>query len=120
MSNDTINYAEFVQALVKPGEAIVASLTPEKADATHAVLGVAGEAGELVDVVKRWTIYGKDLDREVAVEEFGDLEFYMEQLRQRLGITREETIEANIRKLSKRYHAGRYTDAQAQARADKA
>lgn len=116
---DPIEYPDFVRTLVKSGEAVLASLTPAKADALHAVLGIAGEAGELVDVVKRWTLYDKPIDRVTAVEELGDLEFYMEQLRQRLDITREETIVANVAKLQKRYHEGKYSDAQAQARADK-
>lgn len=115
-----IHYPEFVRSLLKPGEDICAELTPEKADAWHASTGIAGEAGEVVDAVKRWTIYNKPLDRDNVVEELGDLEFFMEQLRQRLGITREETIAGNIQKLSKRYYEGKFTDAQAQARADKA
>lgn len=42
----------------------------------------------------------------------------MEGLRQRLGITREETITGNIVKLGKRYADG-YSDKAAQERADK-
>lgn len=49
-----------------------------------------------------------------------DLEFYMEQLRQRIGVSREETLGANIAKLSVRYQGLRYTDQAAQDRADKA
>ena len=43
------------------------------------------------------------IDRENVIEELGDLEFYMEGVRQNLGITREETLNHNIQKLSKRY-----------------
>jgi len=50
----------------------------------------------------------------------GDLEFYMEGLRQGLGITREEVLAHNIAKLSKRYSSGSYSDKHAQERADKA
>jgi hypothetical protein len=55
-----------------------------------------------------------------VVEELGDLEFYMEGLRQATGITREETLAANIAKLGKRYQNHLYSDGQAQSRADKA
>lgn len=85
----------------------------------HAILGIAGECGELVDAVKKNIIYNKELDVTNVIEELGDMEFYMEQLRQRLNITREETLQANLDKLNKRYSKGSYSDAQAQARADK-
>jgi len=114
-----INHTELVSALVKPGAAILETLTPTKADLLHGTVGVAGEAGELLDAVKKHVIYNKPLDRENVIEELGDLEFYMEQVRQNLGITRQETLDANIAKLSVRYASLTYTDAAAQKRADK-
>lgn len=65
-------------------------------------------------------IYRKELDRENVIEELGDLEFYLEGIRQGLGLTREECLEHNIRKLSKRYEGLKYSDKAAQDRADKA
>jgi NTP pyrophosphatase (non-canonical NTP hydrolase) len=115
-----IKHDEMVQALVKPGADIVAQMTSEKAHLLHMALGVAGEAGELADQLKRHTIYNKPIDRDNVIEELGDLEFFVEGIRAELGISREEVLEANIRKLSARYHQGRFSDAQAQARADKA
>jgi hypothetical protein len=56
---------------------------------------------------------------ENVIEELGDLEFYMEGLRQELGISRDLTLDRNISKLSKRYHSATYSDSQAQERADK-
>lgn len=112
-------FEEMVQALGKPGADIIRSLTPGRMNALHMAVGVSGEAGELLDAVKKYVIYDKPLDRDNVIEELGDLEFYMQGLRAELGITRDETIQANIAKLSKRYHTGSYTDAQAQQRADK-
>lgn len=109
-----------VRSLVKPGADIIAKLTPESAHTLHMSVGVAGESGELLDAVKKYVIYNKPLDRANVIEELGDLEFYMEGLRQGLGISREETIEGNIVKLSARYQGLQYSDAAAQARADKA
>lgn len=113
-----MTYAEFVTSKKKHGAAIVEQMTSEKADALHMAIGVAGEAGELIDAVKRWGIYNKPIDRKNVVEELGDLEFYMEGLRQRLDITRDETLHANRLKLDVRYAAG-YTDQEAAGRADK-
>jgi NTP pyrophosphatase (non-canonical NTP hydrolase) len=116
--NTQVSYEVFVAALVKPGGAILSTLTDSKVDAWHNATGVSGEAGELLDAIKKYVVYNKPLDRVNVVEELGDLEFYMEGLRQSLDITREETIVANRAKLQVRYAAG-YSDAAAQARADK-
>ena len=114
-----IDYADMVKSLAKPGAAIIETLTPEKADLMHMAIGVSGEAGELLDAVKKSAIYNKPIDRENVIEELGDLEFYMEGLRQNLGINREETLVANKNKLGKRYASLKYSDQAAQARADK-
>lgn len=115
----SVDHGDMVRALVKSPYDIMGSLTAEKTDLIHAVLGISGEAGELLDAVKKFAIYNKPLDRENVVEELGDLEFYMAQLRQRLSISRGETLAANMEKLSVRYQGLRYSDQAAQDRADK-
>lgn len=112
-------HAEMVKCLIKEPERILASLKPESVDLWHGATGVCTEAGELLDAVKRHTIYEKPIDRVNVIEELGDLEFYMEQIRQRLGITREETLQGNMEKLATRYHDYKYSNAQANARKDK-
>lgn len=119
MSN-TISHPELVKALAKPGEAICQSMTPQMAHLLHMAVGVAGEAGELLDAIKKHVIYNKSLDVTNVIEELGDMEFYMEGLRQELGILRELTVQQNIAKLSVRYSSMSYSDQQAQERADKA
>lgn len=85
----------------------------------HSAVGISGEAGELLDAVKKVWAYGKLIDRQNIIEELGDLEFYMEALRQQLVISREETLIANQEKLAKRYSDGVYSNLHAQARMDK-
>lgn len=109
-----------VRTLAKNGDDIVASLTGERMHLLHMAVGAAGEVGELIDAVKKNTIYNKELDRENLIEELGDLEFYLEGIRQGAGITREETLTANKVKLGKRYDGLKYSDQSAQERADKA
>lgn len=116
ISND---HGNLVLALAKPGHTIAAELMPADCHLIHMAIGISGESGELLDAIKKAVIYRKPLDRANVVEELGDLEFYMEGLRQGLGITREEVLEANITKLRKRY-GERYSDIAAQVRADKA
>jgi NTP pyrophosphatase (non-canonical NTP hydrolase) len=112
-------YAKLVQALKKPPQHVHAEMTPEKADLIHLVLGISGEAGELLDAIKKAAIYNRPLDLANVVEELGDLEFYLEALRQTLNLSREFIIQCNGKKLEARYKSGSYSDTQAQQRADK-
>jgi len=57
----------------------------------------------------------KICNRSSCTESFHSLE----GIRQGLGITREQCIEANIVKLAKRYEGMKYSDGAAQDRADK-
>lgn len=112
-------YANMVKALIKPGEDIIATLTPEKANILHMAVGISGEAGELLDAVKKAAVYNKALDITNIIEELGDLEFYAEGLRQALNLDRADILQANIEKLSVRYNGLKYSDKAAQDRADK-
>ena len=105
--------------LSKSGAEIAALLTEGEADLWHMATGVAGEAGELLDAVKKHVVYKRELDRENVVEELGDLRFYMAGIMNRLGITEEEILAHNNAKLSKRYAAGSYSNEAAIERADK-
>ena len=108
---DTIRYDQFVLQLFKADT--------ESGMLNHAALGVAGEAGELVDAIKKATIYGKLLDRENLIEELGDLRFYIQAVQNVCGITESEVLQANATKLAKRYRGLKYSDAAAISRADK-
>ncbi len=116
---DEDDYPALVAALKKPGSQIIAELTPKKASALHMAIGVSGEAGELLDAIKKWVLYGKPLDVQNVLEELGDLAFYIQGLQNDLGLTREAIIAENIKKLNKRYSTGTYSNQQAQNRADK-
>lgn len=114
-----IVHSEMVKALCKGGQDIIDSLTSKRAHIWHMATGIVGEAGELSEAVKKQVIYCKPEDRQHIVEELGDLEFYMAGLRQGFGITRQETLEHNIEKLSVRYKGLKYSNDAANARADK-
>lgn len=107
-----MNYAEFVDARFTKRHTGDDGLM-------HCAAGISGEAGELLDAIKKTWVYGKALDRDNIVEELGDIEWYMEALRGLLGVTRDEVIAANVAKLEKRYPT-HYTDELALARLDKA
>jgi hypothetical protein len=112
-------HADLVAKLFKRGREMQEEVTALDMEVMHAAIGIAGEAGEIIDAIKKVVIYRKCLDRENVIEELGDMEFYMEALRRRLMITREECLLANLKKLNQRYHSGSYSDQHAQERADK-
>lgn len=84
----------------------------------HMCLGIAGEAGELIDPIKKHTIYGKPLDKENVIEEIGDLLFYVQGIINELDLDYNQILQQNADKLNKRYKDG-YSDKAAQERADK-
>ena len=115
----TTPYEQFVQSIIKPGHDILVQLTPLQASILHMAVGVSGEAGELLDAIKKHAVYQKQLDFDNVREEAGDILFYLTGLLNELGLTINECMEANVEKLSKRYPEKRYTNEAAIARADK-
>ncbi|WP_299076699.1 nucleoside triphosphate pyrophosphohydrolase family protein [uncultured Paraglaciecola sp.] len=110
-------YADFVAEKLKPAETIHDELTTSKVDLLHAVVGLSGESGECLDLVKKHAFNNKPLDNHKLIEEMGDCEFYLAALRNALGVSRQDVINGNVAKLSKRYKST-YTDAEAIARGD--
>ena len=106
-------------ALAKDGADIKRELTPEQANLWHMATGISGEAGEVEDAIKKHVVYQKPLDVENVKEELGDLLFYMSNLMQSVGLSFKDVLQHNIDKLSVRYSSGKYSDEQAQQRADK-
>jgi NTP pyrophosphatase (non-canonical NTP hydrolase) len=105
-------YPEFV-------EGILAQLGSQKQDLAHVAMGIAGEAGEILDTVKKHFAYGQELNVENIREELGDLEFYMQAMRSLLELDRDKIVWENIEKLRKRYPKGRFCTEDSIARADK-
>ena len=117
--NENITYSQFVEVLIKDPEEIRESLTPQKINLLHMVLGISGEAGELLDSIKKYVIYNKPIDLINIIEELGDLLFYIEGIKNELHITEKEILSYNVTKLSKRYKSLSYSDKAAVERKDK-
>lgn len=114
-----ISFEQMVHRLIKPGQIIREGLSDLDCSLMHNTFGISGEAGELLDSVKKAIIYRQPIDLVNVVEELGDLEFYLEGLRQDLGIKREDCIQANMDKLAIRYPDYEYSDHCAKERFDK-
>ena len=72
----------------------------------NGVMGLCGESGEAIDIVKKWLAQGHDLDKEKLAKELGDIAWYLAETATALDLNLEDILEANIQKLKKRYPEG--------------
>lgn len=72
----------------------------------NGVMGLCGESGEAIDIVKKWLAQGHELDREKLAKELGDIAWYLAETAYALDIPLEEILRGNLEKLAKRYPEG--------------
>lgn len=72
----------------------------------NAALGLAGEAGEFADVIKKVSFQGHTVDEAHLAEEVGDILWYCALAAEALGVSLDDIAENNIQKLSRRYPNG--------------
>lgn len=70
------------------------------------VMGLCGESGEVIDIVKKWYAQGHDLDPNKIKDELGDVCWYISCICNALDININEVFQTNIDKLKKRYPNG--------------
>lgn len=73
---------------------------------TNCALGLAGETGQVVDLVKNYTFRGENLDRQELIHEMGDVLWYLSQVAEWANIPFDEVAKSNIKELNKRYPHG--------------
>ena len=103
-----MTYPEFVESMASD-----ASKASHQARLTTAALGLAGEAGELADEIKKHLFHGHNLTkeklREKVTKELGDIIWYATFLMTTMNTTMEEVQAQNIKKLQERYKSGKFT-----------
>ena len=72
----------------------------------NSVMGLCGESGEAIDIVKKWLVQGHELDKEHLIKELGDVAWYLAESATALDIPLEQIFQTNIDKLKKRYPDG--------------
>lgn len=72
----------------------------------NGVMGLCGESGEAIDIVKKHLAQGHPLDRERLIKELGDIAWYLAETAYALEIPLSRVLEGNIEKLRKRYPEG--------------
>ena len=83
----------------------------EKEVLINGVMGLCGESGEAIDLVKKWLAQGHELDKDKLIKEIGDVAWYIAEIATALDVTLEEVLARNIEKLKARYPDGfKYED----------
>ena len=72
----------------------------------NGVMGLCGESGEAIDIVKKWLAQGHALDKEKLAKELGDIAWYLAETAHALDLPLETIFQANIDKLKARYPEG--------------
>ena len=80
-------------------------------------LGLAGEAGEVADTVKKAVFHRHGINRDELIKELGDVLWYVAALCSKLDVSMSDVMEHNITKLIKPFPDGYSSDA-SKARAD--
>lgn len=90
-------------------EKAMATLNPDLSSRDvliNSVMGLCGESGEAIDLVKKWLFTGHDFDRDAFVKELGDVAWYLAEAATALGLPLEDILQCNLDKLQKRYPKG--------------
>lgn len=73
---------------------------------SNACMGLAGEAGELIDIIKKHVYHGHTLAEDKIRKEIGDVFYYAACLCNLFGWNAAAILEENVEKLRKRYPDG--------------
>ena len=74
-------------------------------------VGINAEGGEFLEIIKKMVFQGKpwdDHNREHLIIELGDLMWYVAQACMALGVSFDDVIARNVKKLEKRYPGGAF------------
>lgn len=72
----------------------------------NGVMGLCGEAGEAIDLVKKHLHQGHPLDKDKLVKELGDIAWYLAETAYALDFPLEIVLRKNLEKLKNRYPDG--------------
>lgn len=72
----------------------------------NGVMGLCGESGECIDIVKKHLFQGHELDMEKLIDEASDCFWYLAAIATGLGVDLEDIASHNVEKLRRRYPDG--------------
>ncbi len=83
---------------------------PPKDVLLNALMGLCGESGEAIDLMKKHLFHGHELDREKLIKELGDVAWYLAEAATGLNIDLSVVLQRNLDKLHARYPEGFSTE----------
>lgn len=72
----------------------------------NGIMGLNGEAGECIDLIKKYLFQGHELDIEHIAKELGDVAWYLAVSAYAIGYDLETIFQMNVDKLKGRYPKG--------------
>ena len=69
-------------------------------------LGLAGESGEILDMIKKWVFHENELDKKHLKKEIGDVMWYVAMICESVGFDLDDVMQTNVDKLKARYPEG--------------
>ena len=121
MCSSDLRYEQFVDAVTSDASTDFVALSDRLVELDRkganierlltAGVGINAEGGEFLEIIKKMIFQGKPFNednREHMIIELGDLLWYVAQATQALGISFEEVLERNVKKLEKRYPGGQF------------
>ena len=98
----TINEYQEACLRTEPTDAKVSGTTRLE----NGLMGLCGEAGEAMDILKKFLFQGHSLDKKHLARELGDVAWYLAVTADALGYYLEDIFQMNIDKLKARYPDG--------------
>jgi len=102
MQRNNVNFQEYQDRASRTSDP---KLSPEDG-LINAALGVAGEAGEIAELVKKYIFHGTPLELSEMASEVGDVLWYLAEVCSQLEIRLDDAAQENIFKLLERYPDG--------------
>ena len=102
-STNFVDFADRIGELDREGANIERLLT--------AGVGINAEGGEFLEIIKKMVFQGKPWNRDNRdhlIIELGDIMWYVAQATMALGISMEDVLDTNVKKLAKRYPEGTF------------
>ena len=102
-STNFVDFADRIGELDREGANIERLLT--------AGVGINAEGGEFLEIIKKMVFQGKPWNRdnrEHLIIELGDIMWYVAQATMALGVSFDEVLSTNVKKLEKRYPEGSF------------
>ena len=78
----------------------------DRSKLTLGALGLAGESGEVIYLIKKQLFQGHTIDQEKLLDEMGDVYWYFTLILQTMGYSLQQVMNCNIAKLRRRYPRG--------------